>query len=73
MNEPTASTPEQTLWTGTVSHLHYAGKWFLIVILLGAAIGSLWLVFPTSANIPCADLTSTEIVCRQPATFDNAS
>ena len=40
------ATTEQTLWIGTVSNLHYAGKWFLVVILLGAAIASFWLVLP---------------------------
>jgi len=51
MNEPAPATTEQTLWSGTVSNLHYAGKWFLVVILLGAVCGSFWLVLPDSANI----------------------
>jgi len=40
------ATTEQTLWTGTVSNLHYAGKWLLVVILLGAVAASFWLVLP---------------------------
>jgi uncharacterized membrane protein YdbT with pleckstrin-like domain len=51
MNDPAPATTEQTLWTGTVSNLHYAGKWFLVVILLGAVVGSFWLVLPDLANI----------------------
>src|SRR6266404_1708788 len=52
MSDPApATTTEQTLWSGTVSNLHYAGKWFLVVILLGAVCGSFWLVFPDYANI----------------------
>lgn len=51
MNEPAPATTEQILWTGTVSNLHYAGKWFLVVILLGAVVGSFWLVLPDYANI----------------------
>jgi uncharacterized membrane protein YdbT with pleckstrin-like domain len=46
----TAPPPtEQTLWTGTVSNLHYAGKWFLVVILIGAICGSFWLDRPDFA------------------------
>jgi uncharacterized membrane protein YdbT with pleckstrin-like domain len=51
MNEPAPATTEQALWAGTVSNLHYAGKWFLIVILFGAVVGSFWLVLPDYANI----------------------
>ncbi len=51
MNEPAPATTEQILWTGTVSNLHYAGKWFLVVILLGAVVGSFWLALPDYANI----------------------
>ncbi len=51
MNEPAPATTEQILWTGTVSNLYYAGKWFLVVILLGAVVGSFWLVLPDYANI----------------------
>lgn len=53
MNDPAPATApaEQTLWTGTVSHLHYAGKWFLVVLLIAAVIGSFWLVLPDYTNI----------------------
>ena len=53
MNDPAPATApaEQTLWTGTVSHLHYAGKWFLVVLLVAAVVGSFWLVLPDYASI----------------------
>ena len=51
MNDSAPATTEQILWTGTVSNLHYAGKWLLVVILLGAVIGSFWLFLPEYANI----------------------
>ncbi len=51
MNNPAPTTTEQTLWRGTVSHLHYLGKW-LFVLILGAALGGSFLLhFPDSANI----------------------
>jgi uncharacterized membrane protein YdbT with pleckstrin-like domain len=50
MNEPAPATSEQIIWTGTVSNLHYAGKWFLIVILLATVCGSFWFVLPDFAN-----------------------
>src|ERR1700722_7733289 len=37
MSEPAADHPidhEQTLWSGSVSQWHYAGKWFFVVLLL---------------------------------------
>src|SRR5690349_17022380 len=47
MSDPApATTTERTLWTGTVSNLHYAGKWILVVILLAAVVTSFWLVLP---------------------------
>jgi len=53
MNEPApaAASAEQTLWKGTVSHLHYAGKWFLAVILLAAIFGSFWFRLPGDDGI----------------------
>ncbi len=53
MNDPApVTTPaEQTLWTGTVTNLHYAGKWFLIVMLIAALVGSFWFGLPDDANI----------------------
>ena len=53
MNDPAPATApaEQTLWTGTVSNLHYAGKWFLVVILIATVIGSFWFVLPDYATI----------------------
>src|SRR5262249_34389764 len=39
----------QTLWTGTVSHLHYAGKWLVVLILVIAIVGSFWINLPDYA------------------------
>lgn len=41
---------EQVMWTGSVSHWHYAGKWLIVVILLTVFIGSFfqhWYEDPT--------------------------
>ena len=47
MSDPAAAhSTEQVLWTGTVSDLHYTGKWVLIFILLAAIAASFWLVLP---------------------------
>jgi uncharacterized membrane protein YdbT with pleckstrin-like domain len=47
MSDPApAHNNEQVLWTGSVSNLHYAGKWVLILILLGVGVASFWLVLP---------------------------
>src|SRR5690349_18630546 len=47
MSDPAAAhSSEQVLWTGTVSNLHYAGKWVLIFILLASVVASFWLVLP---------------------------
>lgn len=43
---PSASTPEQTLWTGTVSNLHYTGKWILLLLLLAAVVASFLFPLP---------------------------
>lgn len=43
---PTSAASEQTLWTGTVSNLHYAGKWLLVLILLAALVASFLFVLP---------------------------
>jgi uncharacterized membrane protein YdbT with pleckstrin-like domain len=53
MNDPAPAntSAEQTLWSGTVSHLHYAGKWFLAVLLFAAAGASFWLALPDYASI----------------------
>ncbi len=31
---------EEVMWSGSISNWHYAGKWFAVVILLAALIGS---------------------------------
>jgi uncharacterized membrane protein YdbT with pleckstrin-like domain len=47
MSDPApAHNNEQVLWTGTVSNFHYAGKWILIFLLLGAVTASFWLILP---------------------------
>ena len=47
MSDPaTAHSTEQVLWTGTVSNLHYSGKWLLILILLAVVVASFCLVLP---------------------------
>lgn len=51
MNEPAPATTEQTLWSGSVSQLHYFGKWLLIVLLFVAAGASFLLVFPNSPEL----------------------
>ena len=43
---PTGTTSEQTLWTGTVSNVHYAGKWLLVLILLAALVASFIFALP---------------------------
>lgn len=53
MSDPAPATmPEQTLWTGTVSHVHYAGKWFLVLLLLAAVSASFLFVLPDLGLIP---------------------
>ncbi len=43
---PASTTSEQTLWTGTVSNVHYAGKWLLVLILLAALVASFLFALP---------------------------
>ncbi len=38
---------EETIWSGSVSQWHYAGKWLLVVLLLGVCLAS----FPFSLGI----------------------
>ena len=51
MPDPIPASSEQSLWSGTVSHLHYFGKWLWVVILLAAVAGSFLLTFPESQEI----------------------
>lgn len=51
MSDPTPATAEQTLWTGTVSYLHYTGKWLVVVVLAIAIGGSFWVNLPDYALI----------------------
>jgi uncharacterized membrane protein YdbT with pleckstrin-like domain len=40
MSEPEAEAHETTLWSGSVSQWHYAGKWLIITILFAALVGT---------------------------------
>ncbi len=37
--------PEKTLWRGSVSNWHYAGKWLLVLLLLAGCVASFFLSF----------------------------
>ena len=50
MSDTTAST-EQTVWSGTVSHLHYFGKWLWVIVLTGALAGSFFVTFPKLRDV----------------------
>ena len=63
MNDANIDSEEATLWNGSVSHWHYAGKWFVILLFLGALIATcfvhlsddqttLWIVRGILAAIP---------------------
>ena len=52
MSDPApAVTTEQTLWTGRVSILHYAGKWIFALVLLLAVAGSFLFDLPELKTI----------------------
>jgi uncharacterized membrane protein YdbT with pleckstrin-like domain len=51
MSDPTPGSSEQILWSGTVSNLHYFGKWILIFILVGVLAGSFLISFPNSPGL----------------------
>ncbi len=51
MSDSTPAGHEQVLWSGTVSHFHYLGKWLLVLILLAAICASFFLRFPDAASI----------------------
>ena len=38
MSTPEAEPREKTLWSGSVSQWHYAGKWLFIILLLAASV-----------------------------------
>jgi uncharacterized membrane protein YdbT with pleckstrin-like domain len=46
MTETSPSSVEKILWSGTVSHFHYLGKWLLAIALLAGAGASFALAFP---------------------------
>src|SRR5450759_3652351 len=51
MSDPTPGSSEQILWSGTVSNLHYFGKWILVFILVGVLAGSFLISFPNSPGL----------------------
>ena len=40
MSSPASPHTDAVRWTGSISHLHYVGRWFLILLFLAAAAGS---------------------------------
>lgn len=40
MMNATTTDNEEVLWSGSVSHWHYAGKWLLVVIFLAALVAT---------------------------------
>ncbi|MEI9896067.1 MAG: PH domain-containing protein [Chthoniobacter sp.] len=56
---------EETLWTGSVSNWHYAGKWLLVVLFLAALGANIFLRLisdPTTSWIVCGVLALLAIV-----------
>ena len=51
MSDTDTDTHETTLWSGSVSQWHYAGKWLLILILLAAVIGTFFFKLGDDASI----------------------
>ncbi len=43
MSNPPDASGEEVLWSGTVSQWHYAGRWLLILLLLGAVVATFFL------------------------------
>lgn len=50
MSNPPDASGEEVLWSGTVSQLHYAGRWLLILLLLGACAATFFLPALASMN-----------------------
>jgi len=46
MTDSIPASTERTLWSGTVSHLHYFGKWLWVIILAGVLAGSFFVSVP---------------------------
>jgi uncharacterized membrane protein YdbT with pleckstrin-like domain len=40
MSTPAADPEEHVVWSGSVSHWHYAGKWLFIIILIAAIVAT---------------------------------
>ena len=51
MSDAEADIHEKTLWSGSVSQWHYAGKWVLILILIAAVIGTFFFSLTDDATI----------------------
>jgi uncharacterized membrane protein YdbT with pleckstrin-like domain len=43
---------EEILWSGSVSHWHYAGKWFFITVFLSALIATFFVHISDDQRIP---------------------
>jgi uncharacterized membrane protein YdbT with pleckstrin-like domain len=51
MTNPSSTEHEETLWSGSVSQWHYAGKWLTVVICLAILAGTFFInVFGDSIN-----------------------
>jgi|SRR6266853_1735384 len=43
MSDSNTENEETILWNGSVSHWHYAGKWFFIILLVSALVATFFL------------------------------
>jgi membrane protein YdbS with pleckstrin-like domain len=65
MSHSTIDPEETVVWSGSVSHWHYAGKWLFIIILLAANIGTFFVnlgIDPSVAWIARAALAGVAII-----------
>src|SRR5438445_5280765 len=51
MSNPSPGPSEKILWSGTVSNLHYFGKWILVFILVITLAASFLISFPDSPDL----------------------
>jgi len=51
MSEIETESQETTLWSGSVSHWHYAGKWLAVILLLGALAATFFIPFSEDPTI----------------------
>jgi membrane protein YdbS with pleckstrin-like domain len=65
MSQSPKDPEESVVWSGSVSHWHYAGKWLFIILLLAAIVGSFLVDFgldPSIAWIVRAALAGVMII-----------